>query len=174
MFDYNLDFTESSTLFTSPPFSVQFNNNTANLSNFNFTWNFGDSTVVQNNGSSLFHEYLYNGLYSVNLVAEDLINGCGSDTLEKVDLIYCSGGPNVSIEENNIVVDVYPNPTSEEITISVDNLNGNIKTVLYDIIGNRLKVTNETTISLRDYSKGIYILKVTCGDRIEEVKVIKE
>lgn len=41
-------------------------------------------------------------------------------------------------------------------------------------IGNRLQVTNETTISLRDYSKGIYILKVAFGDRAEEVKVIKE
>ncbi len=41
-------------------------------------------------------------------------------------------------------------------------------------IGNRLQVTNETTISLRDYSKGIYILKVAYGNRVEEVKVIKE
>ena len=68
----------------------------------------------------------------------------------------------------------YPNPTKENITISIENFNGNIQTEVYDIIGNRLQTTNETTISLRDYSKGIYILKVACGDKVKEVKVIKE
>ena len=60
------------------------------------------------------------------------------------------------------------------INISIDNFNGNIQTEVFDLIGNRLQVTNETTISLRDYSKGIYILKIAYGDRVEEVKVIKE
>ncbi|MFL2579629.1 MAG: T9SS type A sorting domain-containing protein [Parvicellaceae bacterium] len=73
---------------------------------------------------------------------------------------------------NNFLI--YPNPTSEVITISIENFNGNIQTEVYDLIGNRLQTTNETTISLRDYSKGIYILKVTYGDRVQEVKVIKD
>ena len=73
---------------------------------------------------------------------------------------------------NNIVI--YPNPTYDEITISIDNFNGNIQTEVFDLIGNRLLVTNETTNSLRNYAKGIYILKVAYGDRVEEVKVIKE
>ena len=54
--EFNLDFTESSTSFTSPPFVVQFTNNTPNLSNYNFTWDFGDSTVQQNNSASLSYE----------------------------------------------------------------------------------------------------------------------
>ena len=35
-------------------------------------------------------------------------------------------------------------------------------------------MTNETTISLRDYAKGIYILKVAYRDRVEEIKIIKQ
>lgn len=69
---------------------------------------------------------------------------------------------------------IYPNPTNENITISVNNHNGNINTEVYDIIGNRIQTTNKTTISLRDYSKGIYILKVAYGDRVEELKIIKQ
>jgi len=69
---------------------------------------------------------------------------------------------------------IYPNPTKENITISIENFNGNIQTEVYDLIGHRLQTTNETTISLRDYARGIYLLKVTYGDRVEEVKVIKE
>ena len=80
----------------------------------------------------------------------------------------------VNIIEIEKKLSVYPNPTIENITISINNFNGNIQTEVYDLIGNRLHTTNKTTISLRDYSKGIYILKVAYGNRVEEVKVIKE
>ena len=171
--EFNLDFTESSTSFTSPPFVVQFTNNTPNLSNYNFTWDFGDSTVQQNNSASLSYEYLFNGTYDVTLIAEDITNGCGFDTLKKEDLIYCAGGPNLSIIKISNNINVFPNPTNEKITISVSNYNGNIKTEVYDLIGKKLQISNETTISLRDYARGIYLLKVAYGDIVEEVKVIK-
>ena len=51
---------------------------------------------------------------------------------------------------------------------------GNIHTEVYDLIGNRLQTTNETTISLQDYARGIYLLIVSYGDRVQEVKVIKQ
>ena len=73
---------------------------------------------------------------------------------------------------NNIKV--FPNPFIDDITIIVNNFNGNIQTEVYDLIGNRLQTTNETTISLRDYPKEIYILKVAYGDKVKELKVIKE
>ena len=168
------NFSESSTLLTTIPFSVQFTNSTPNLSNFNFTWDFGDNTVIQNNSSSVFHQYMYNGLYDVSLIAVDIANGCGNDTLKKNGLIFCSGGPGLSINEKISLVNIYPNPTNENITISINNFNGNIQTEVYDLIGNRLQTTNETTISLQDYARGIYLLKVSYSDRVEEMKVIKD
>jgi hypothetical protein len=174
IYEFLTDFSESSSLFTGPPFVVQFTNNTPSLTNYNFSWDFGDSTIEQNNNASVFHEYMYNGLYDVTLIAEDITNGCGFDTLKKEDLIYCAGGPNLSIIEFSNIINVFPNPTNENITISVNNFNGNIKTEIYDLIGNRLQTTNETTISLRDYARGIYLLKVAYGNRVEEVKVIKQ
>jgi hypothetical protein len=173
IYEFLTDFSESSSLFTGPPFVVQFTNNTPSLTNYNFSWDFGDSTIEQNNNASVFHEYMYNGLYDVTLIAEDITNGCGLDTLKKEDLIYCAGGPNLSIIEFSNNINVFPNPTNENITISVSSFNGNIQTEVYDLIGHRLQTTNETTISLRDYARGIYLLKVAYGDRVEEVKVIK-
>jgi hypothetical protein len=173
IYEFLIDFSESSSLFTGPPFVVQFTNNTPNLTNYNFTWDFGDSTIEQNNNASIFHEYMYNGIYDVTLIVEDITNGCGFDTLKKEDLIYCAGGPNLSIIEFSNNINVFPNPTNENITISVSSFNGNIQTEVYDLIGHRLQTTNETTISLRDYARGIYLLKVAYGDRVEEVKVIK-
>tara|TARA_Y100000385_G_scaffold284586_1_gene342818 strand:+ start:158 stop:1165 length:1008 start_codon:yes stop_codon:yes gene_type:complete len=78
------------------------------------------------------------------------------------------------INENLSFINFYPNPTKEDINISIENFNGNIQTEVYDLIGNKLQTTSETTISLRDYSKGIYILKVAYGERVEEIKVIKD
>ena len=77
----------------------------------------------------------------------------------------------IEIEKN---LSVYPNPTNENITIIINNFNGNIQTEIFDLIGNSLQTTEKKTISLMDYSKGIYILKVTYGDRVQEVKVIKD
>jgi hypothetical protein len=65
------------------------------------------------------------------------------------------------------------NSNNDNITISINNFNGNIKIVIYDLNGNRLQISNENTISLRDYYKGIYLLRVNYGDRVEVVKAIK-
>jgi hypothetical protein len=111
-------------------------------------------------------------LYSVTLIAQDINTGC-TDTMYKQDYIYTAGGSSVSIIEVSNQINIFPNPTNENITISINNLNGNIQTEVFDLIGNKLQTTNETTISLRDYARGIYLLKVAYGDRVEEVKVIK-
>ena len=59
------------------------------------------------------------------------------------------------------------------IKIEIENYNGSIESELYDFTGKLLETTNHTNLSLADYPSGIYSLKVTYGDRVEEVKVIK-
>jgi hypothetical protein len=166
--EFNLDFTESSTLFTSPPFSVQFTNNTPNLSNYSFTWDFGDSIVEQNNNSSVFHEYIYDGLYSVILSAEDLINGCGFDTLKKENLVFCTGGPNLSIIKISNNINVFPNPSYENITIS-SNFQINSPTVINIfnlsgklIISNNVEMKNgfSEPINISFLMTGFYLLEI--------------
>ena len=81
-----------------------------------------------------------------------------------------------SMNTENLIskLHIYPNPTNKNINISIDNFNGNIQTEVYDLIGNRLQISNENTISLADYSGGIYLFKVTYGDRVEQLKVVKD
>ena len=111
------------------------------------------------------HRYFI--LTNIDTTISNCWNSCDS---------YCTymPGGGSSINENISLINIYPNPTNENITISVSNYNVNIQTQVYDLIGNRLQVSNETTISLKDYSKGIYLLKIAYGDRVEEVKVIKD
>jgi PKD repeat protein len=172
--EFQTNFSESSNSFLAPPFSVYFSNNTPDLTNYSFTWDFGDGTVVQDNSDSVFYEYLYNGNYDVTLVVEDIINGCGFDTLKKTGIISCSGGPNLSIIEKYQSISLFPNPTNENIKITIDNFNGNIHTEVYDLIGNKLSSFENNSISLKDFSSGIYLLKISYDKRVREFKVIKE
>ena len=172
--DFQTNFSESSNSFLAPPFSVYFSNNTPDLSSYTFTWDFGDGTVIQDNSDSVFYEYLYNGNYDVTLVVEDIINGCGFDTLKKTGIISCTGGPNLSIIENHQSIVLFPNPTKENITVSIGNYNGFIKTEVYDLLGNKLTSFENNTISLKDMSNGIYLLKIYFGEKIQEIKILKE
>ena len=88
---------------------------------------------------------------------------------------YCPGlNPTNFLTTNPSAIVFYPNPTEENINISINNFNGNIKTKVYDIIGNTLLVSKKTSISLANYPNGIYILRVAYGDRIEQLKVVKK
>ncbi|MFA4852967.1 MAG: LamG-like jellyroll fold domain-containing protein [Bacteroidales bacterium] len=90
---FGLDFSANQQLIYNPPFAVQFNNLTPNMSNYNFTWYFGDGASLQSNNATVFHQYAQNGLYDVTLVATDIASGC-SETLFRDDWIFCAGGTN--------------------------------------------------------------------------------
>ena len=105
-----------------------------------------------------------NAQHSLNFSQMDYIKSFFGDCQSSLDLY----------DNRKKKIKAFPNPTNGNITISVDNFNGNIQTEVFDIIGNRLQISNKTNISLRDYAKGIYTLKVAYGDSSREVKVIKE
>ena len=80
-----------------------------------------------------------------------------------------------SLNDNiNKKISIYPNPSKEKITISIDNYQGKIFAELYDLTGKLLKSTNSSNLSILEYPKGIYLLSVSFGDSVEQVKVIKE
>ena len=69
---------------------------------------------------------------------------------------------------------VFPNPTNDIINVELENYNGEISLDLYDLSGKLLHSTNKKSIDIQEYTKGIYILKVAYGDRVQKVKIIKE
>ena len=68
----------------------------------------------------------------------------------------------------------YPNPTGDLITLYINGYNDSVNVDVYDLSGRLLKSTNNTTISLKDYAKGIYVFRVAYGDIVEELKVVKD
>ena len=99
-----------------------------------------------------------------------IFTGCvGTDTLTIV-VLECTDI--LDIVKSNI--NVYPNPTHDQITIDIKGYNGPVNVEVYDLQGRLLETTNTTTISLKKYSKGIYVFKVSYGEITEEVRVVRD
>ena len=86
------------------------------------------------------------------------------------NISYCDSVLNTENFQNKNV-EIHPNPTNDFITIS--NIEESKKIELFSLNGKFLETIKSYNFSLKNYSEGIYILKVTFKDRVEELKVIK-
>lgn len=77
---------------------------------------------------------------------------------------------NVSINDeaqsNEIAMSLYPNPASDQTTLTISGINGNAKVLLTDILGqtinsyNIVKGQNSLTIKTNDLTSGIYYVRI--------------
>ncbi len=93
--NFSVNFSAVSQLITLPT-PAQFTNSTPSLANYNFTWDFGDGVIIQNNNGTVFHTYQYNGNFDVTLIAVSKTTGC-ADTLFQGGYIFCTGGTSCSL-----------------------------------------------------------------------------
>ena len=76
------------------------------------------------------------------------------------------------IKKNNFKA--YPNPTNDQIFIST-NIHGAKPIIeVFDVTGKRLLTSHKSTISLKNYKKGTYLLKFIYDDITEEISIIKD
>ncbi|MCD4772030.1 MAG: T9SS type A sorting domain-containing protein [Bacteroidales bacterium] len=84
------------------------------------------------------------------------------------------------LEDNKYMIDVYPNPFNNEITISGTDNNQTIYVEIYDILGKMVFTqkykTNKININLNGFDRGTYILKVKDenGIIIKIEKIVKQ
>ena len=100
------------------------------------------------------------GSHDVLYSYTDSITGCvGTDSLTMV-VEECTG----ITENGQSNLSIYPNPTSDQITIDIKGYNGLVTVAVYDLQGRLLETTTNTNLSLKKHAKGIYVLKVSYGD----------
>jgi len=151
----------SDTLICTTDPMVTFSNQSLNADSY--IWGFGDGTTSTD--VSPWHNYNNPGVFNVSLTA---INGnCPSDVLfMTVEVGDCSG-----IEEgNNLNLNVFPNPVSEELTILYRNsTNDKLSISLYDLTGRKVatlfqgiqSIGNQTlhfNVAKNNLAKGTYHL----------------
>ena len=166
-----VDFSSNTNLISSPPFAFQFNNLTGNLTDYIFNWDFGDGTLLQNNNAIVFHEYSFNGLYDVKLTAQHINTNC-IDSLVQTDFVYCTGGPSLSVMEDNSTWKIYPNPINDKVEIH--GIIGELRIDIYDSMGNFIKSSNENSIDLTDQPKGTYIVVIDSSHQTNKFVVLKQ
>ena len=157
-------------------FSESISGNTATFTNLstsianslNYSWNFGDGNTSSIANPS--HTYTTSGTYTITLIASNCIF---SHTITKTIQIGA-----LSINENSVGnFEFYPNPSTNQITIKVDNeLLGSVYTI-YDTIGKSVlkgKISSElNVIDLGNLSNGVYIIEVASEGKYFKNKFIK-
>ncbi len=108
-------------------------------------------------------------------LAQNMINFDSGVTFD-TNCNYSSGSGcnSTTIKEQTNSISLYPNPTNNLITLAIEGYNGSVNVEVYDLTGKLLQSTTNTTISMGEYAKGIYVFKVAYGDRVEKLKVVKE
>ena len=114
-----------------------------------------------------FFQYIPNvvGLYEYECTPHAPLMSANFEVTDSTTNIY---------ERNNNTLIAHPNPTNELITLEIETYNGPFEVKIYDLQGRLLETTKSTTISLKKYSKGIYIFRVSYGDKTEEVRVLRD
>ena len=87
--------------------------------------------------------------------------------------IYQQGSATGAIQEAPSNLKVYPNPSEDIIRIKNFENQQNLSVHLYDLDGQLLLSTTQPELSMRPFSKGTYIVKVSSAFSSEEFKVVK-
>ncbi|WP_458628342.1 T9SS type A sorting domain-containing protein [Winogradskyella sp. PC D3.3] len=148
---------------------------------------YGDNNAAANETYSMHfetHNQAWSAITGVNQPTEKLTftlyKDGGHDAWTQVyenqevwDWVFAQSINQLSIDEETLDFKLYPNPTSDDITISTkDDTEKTLE--IYSLSGRRIysnRFYKELTIDLRSYASGVYFAKVM-GDNIYE-KVIK-
>ena len=146
-----------------------------------FKWIFGDNT--SSNDKNISHTYAVAGSYKVCLVAYDSLKNC-TDTFCKTIQVTIKRGSTEAMSITGATMaqwDLYPNPTSDALTISGFNFSNGDIIRIKDIAGKTVleiyieKAVTETTLSIEHLVPGIYTIQwqSLAGNSVQS-KLIKQ
>ena len=97
-----------------------------------------------------------------------------SDAVSFKAVTASAAGATLTIEDINPAgssILVYPNPTADRIYIQTDT---NLKAELFDLMGRKIRSTNQSQIDISNLSGGNYILQVKTQNKTQSFKIIKQ
>jgi len=129
-------------------------------------WSFTWKSPATNEGSVTFY------------TAVNATNGNGGTSGDQVVLANTAVGVLGISDVKRLDFDVYPNPSSENVTFQLSSGSERATVEFYDYLG-RLSLSDKVSISnskinVQDLSSGVYIIKVLTDDKIGSQKFIKK
>jgi hypothetical protein len=140
-------------------------------------WDFdGDGNIDEtvDPGTPVQYDFGSESVFGVTMIAE---NGCGTDTTSQNVLVQ-----DVSVEElkNEIGFSIYPNPTSDIVTMSIADQQVTVSGIeLLDLKGRKVVQITATGMNLQvvetsKLSTGTYVLQVITNRGIITERIIKQ
>lgn len=140
-------------------------------------WDFnGDGNIDETTagGASVQHDFGSESVFGVVMIAE---NGCGSDTTSQNVLIQDVGVEELKAE---LGFSVYPNPTSDRITVSIQEPNVDFDGLfILDLRGREVRSEiflngNQLELDLNELQTGVYILQLRTSKGIINERIQKQ
>ena len=116
-------------------------------------------------------------------ISADFRGGTNCDDTLFVNSYTYMNPSNITLTGGQIITDIaefksnlniFPNPTQDQIVIDIKGYYGPINVEIYNLQGRFLGATSNSTVSLRKYKRGVYILKVSYGDITKEIRAFRE
>ena len=134
-----------------------------------------DKLVAENHTELSYSAKDINGLTVVKVVA---VYENGKTSASVIDNIFVEINTE-SIIENNISLDIYPNPVDDKLYIETQTLTQTLTIEIYDIYGRRQQLSavnsqQTLTIDLSDLKSGIYFVKINTEKGNIVKRIIKQ
>ncbi len=161
--------------------------NTATGNNLTYSWDFGDGNT--SNQAYPTHQYQQNGTYMICLTIDDGA-GCTDtycDTVSytqrqegfTINILPLGSNDELSVEETGLEFNkLYPNPANDNITVDINNINGeDVSLTITDMTGRTIYSNNlvgstgnqSHNINISDLSSGMYNLTI----KSENTQIVK-
>jgi hypothetical protein len=138
------------------PLLYKIQNNSIAIGNGKLISGSNDSTnYLNNNGGKDYFGNFVSNTSPPNIGAFNGENQSSFNSLKKQSLI------------------TYPSVTIDNIQLKSNSSNGPFETYIYDLNGKLMGKQLGESISLINFQKGIYLLKVKFGKEVEELRVVK-
>ena len=125
---------------------------------------YGDGTALLS-GTSLTGS----GIHDVRIKAEQ-------DDIEKLQNFEITVDENVSIKDDKISIDIYPNPVNDILNIDFSVLPSNSQINIFDLNGRLIISENlfseNNTISVKNIESGVYLIELTNDSQIYKHKIL--
>ena len=116
---------------------------------------------------------VYSPVFEGNYFVIVTINGCSSDTSNRVEFWFSGMEPHP--HENT--VRLYPNPVTDELIIAMEGNNEPVNFVIYNTVGAEVYkgvLLHQARVQTVSFSQGVYLIKIDGGKTIEFRKIIKK
>lgn len=139
----------------------------------NYQWRFGDGSRSTMEAPVYEYENVDEGKYTVCLAVQNAA-GCWAEDCQEVSISLTDIE---GLNKDDNMISVYPNPTSANFNVSVQNVQDNVKLVVVDLLGNVVYENNNAdmsgtyTVTTDGLASGVYILQVVNGESYATRKV---